>query len=449
MDPAPTALRSHPEPRGDYTGGTPPWCQLQRNYAAVGARTEDTAATDDGHATERGAAGQTPDEPPRHSAQGSGTRVETGTNIASQPAEQPPTATPAWGRGHLDYARLEGDARRPHAHAEQAASQDLDPWINRITTGEQLVLGVTIRGLLTSHSRHLKEGTRTMAEVAFGHGAKPHAPSTTMDRPTQWHYVATRLMAHMGTYSPDEMNGLHWRWHERAALRIRTAMQRHNIWAIPGSPDYQEHASGHRRPRFQEVPEPPRQAARHDFPRHHQGPPAGVGSPSGTHKSPLRPFAPQRDRCSPHIPGMKGGTPHRRQEARNPDPSRRRSRTPPPAARGVVFHEGAERGRGGPNNPPARQTSSAGDPRRRSMRPRTQRTHIPTIPTPAERAQQAALHIASHQATDGASSSSAAFLAEFCPVPPGGRGQGDPQPTSNPNRGLGNNPSKPPPASRS
>ena len=57
---------------------------------------------------------------------------------------------------------------------------------------------------------------------------RAHAPRY-MDRPYQWRYVATRLMAHMGAYSPDGMNGLHWRWHQRAALRIRAAMQDHNI----------------------------------------------------------------------------------------------------------------------------------------------------------------------------------------------------------------------------
>ena len=204
------------------------------------------------------------------------------------------------------------------------------------------------------------------------------------------------------------MNGLHWRWHQHAALRICTAMQRHNIWAIPGSPGYQGHASGHRRPRSQEVPEPPRQTARHNSPGRHQGPPPGVGSPSGTYKSPLRPFAPRRDRGSPHTPGMQGGAPERHQETRNPGRSRRRGRTPPPAARRVVFHEGMDRGHGGPNDPPAQQTSSAADPQRRSKRPRTERAHIPTIPTPAERARQAALHTGPHQATDGASSSYAA-----------------------------------------
>ena len=249
-----------------------------------------------------------------------------------------------------------------------------------------------------------------MADVAFGHRAEPHAPPTTMDHPGQCHYEATWLMAHMGTYSPDETNGLHLPSHRRAALRIRTAIQRHNIWAIPGSPGYHGHALGHRRPRSQEVQEPPRQTARHNSPGRHQGPPSRVGSPSGTYRSPLQPFAPRRDRGSPHTPGMQGGTPQRHQETRNPNRSWRRSCTPPPAARLVVFHEGMDRGHGGPNHPPAQQTSSAADPRRRSKRPCTEGAHIPTIPTPAERARQAALHTGPHQATDGASSSSAASL---------------------------------------
>ena len=338
-------------------------------------------------------------------------------------------ATSARGSGHLDYARWEADTRRPNAHAEQAAAEDLDLWINRITRGERLALGVSIRWLLTSHSGHLQEGTRTMADVAFGHRAELHAPPTTMDHPRKWHYVATRLMAHMGIYGPHEMNGLHWRWHQRAALRIRTALQRHNIWAIPGSLGYEGHASGHRRPRSQEVPEPPKQTACHDSLGRHQGRPPSLGSPSGTHGSPLRPFTSRRDRGSPHTPGMKGGTPDRHQEARNPDGSRHRSRTPPPAAGRFVFHEGTNRGHGGPNDPPARQTSSAAYPGRRSKRPHTDRTHIPTIPTPAKRGQQAALHTGPHQATDGASSSSAASLRESpAGLLPGGRNATDTRP---------------------
>ena len=87
-------------------------------------------------------------------------------------------------------------------------------------------------------------------------------------------------MAHMGACSPDEMNGLHWQWHQRTPLRIRATMQRHNIWDIPGSPGYQGHPSGHRRPQSQDVPEPPRQAARRNSPERQRGQPAGMCSPS-------------------------------------------------------------------------------------------------------------------------------------------------------------------------
>ena len=71
-------------------------------------------------------------------------RVEVGTHTASEPTGQPPGTTPSWGRGHLDYARSEGDARHPGAHAEQAAAQDLGSWIDRLTTREQLALAVSI-----------------------------------------------------------------------------------------------------------------------------------------------------------------------------------------------------------------------------------------------------------------------------------------------------------------
>ena len=258
-DPTPAAPRGHPEPRDDHAEGTPltvsDQALLQRDYAALGTKTEHAAATDDGPATASGEADQVPDE---HSAQGSGTRVETGTKTAGEPADQPPGTNPSWGRGHLNYARSQGDARHPSAHAEQAAARDLDLWINRITTGEGLALAVSIGWLLTSRSRHLEEETGTMADVTFGHRAEPHAPRSTMDHPGQWHYLAIRLMTHLGTYSPDKMNGLHWLWHQRAARRIPTAMQRHNIWAIPGSLGYQGDAPVHQRPRSQEVPEPPR-----------------------------------------------------------------------------------------------------------------------------------------------------------------------------------------------
>ena len=210
---------------------TPPWGRLPLRVK--------------GKATASGAADRTADE---HGSPEEGARVEAATNIASEPMGPPPGTAPPWGWGHLDYARLEGDASHPSEQAEHAATQDLGLWIPRLIAGEQLALAVSIRWVLSSRSRHLAEGTRTMADVTFGHRTG-HTPPATMDHPGQWHYMATRLMAHMGAYSPDKMNGPHWQWHQRAALRIRTAMQDHGIWEIPGSPGYQGHSPGHRRPR--------------------------------------------------------------------------------------------------------------------------------------------------------------------------------------------------------
>ena len=198
--------------------------------------------------------------------------------------------------------------------------------------------------------------------------------------------------------------------YQRAALRIRAAMQDHNIWNIPGSPGHQGHASGHRRPGSQDVPEPPRQAARRNSPEHPRGPPPGRGSPPGAYSSPLRPFAPRRNPGSPHASRVQGDTPEQRQETRHPGRFRRRSRTPPPAARRVVFNEDMDRDHGGPRNPQARQTSSTSDPKRHSKRPRTERTHIPTILTPAEREQQATLQANRCETAGETSSSSAASL---------------------------------------
>ena len=158
---------------------------LQRDYAAL-KRTEHATATGDGHAAASGAADQTPD---RRNAPGSGARVEASTNTASEPTGPPPGTAPAWGRGHLDHTRLEGDASHRSDQAEQAAAQDRGLWIKRVTAEEQLALAVQIRWLLTSRSRHLAKGARTMADVTFGHRTG-HTPPATMNHPGQWHHVA-------------------------------------------------------------------------------------------------------------------------------------------------------------------------------------------------------------------------------------------------------------------
>ena len=224
--PAPAVPSAHPEPQCDQAEDAPLTASRQAHLQRDRAALEQVTTEGEGQATASGAADRTADE---RSAPGEGARVEAATNTASEPIGPPPGTAPPWGRGHLDYARLEGNASHPSEQAEHAATQDLGLWIPRLIAGEQLVLAVSIRWVLSSRSRHLGEGTRTMADVTFGHRTG-HTPPATMDHPGQWHYVATRLMAHMGAYSPDEMNGLHWQWHQRAALRIRTAMHDHGIW---------------------------------------------------------------------------------------------------------------------------------------------------------------------------------------------------------------------------
>ena len=376
--------------------------------------------------------------------------MEAATNTASEPTGPPLGTAPPWGQENLDYGRLVGDAHPPGEQAKQAAARDLGFWIPRLTAGKQLTLAVSIRWLLTSRSRNLAEGTRTMVDITFGHRTG-HTPPATMDQPGEWHYVATRFMAHMGAYSPDEMIGLHWQWHQRAALSICRTMQDHDIWEIPGSPGYQGHASGRRRPRSQDIPQPPRQAARRNSPERPGGPPPGMGSPSGTHRSPLRLFAPRRGPGSPHASEMQDDTPEQRQETRNPGPSRHRSRTPPPAARQVVFHKIMDRDHGGPCDHNAQQTSSTTDPRRRSERPRTEQTHILTILTPVERERQAALHAGPCWVADGASSWFAASLPGSAANPPlGGPHATDTRPREpaadlRPAQGAGGKPPPPPP----
>ena len=358
--PTPAASRVHPEQQRDHAEGTPltmsRQAHLQRNYTVLG-HTEHATSTDDEHTAASGAADQT-----RTNAAPSGSqaRMEEGTNTASEPTGPPPGTAPPWGWGDQDYARLEGGASRPSDQAEKAAAQDLGLWINTLTAEEQSALAVRIRRLLTSRSRHFSDGTRTIADITFGHQTG-HTPPATMNHPSEWHYVANRLMAHMGAYSPDAINRLHWQSHQRAALRICTAMQQHGIWDIPGSPGYQGHASGHRQPRCQDVPEPPGQAARRNSPERPRGPPPRMGFPSVTYRGPLRRFSPRRGPGSPHTSERQGGTLEQRQETRNPSRSCCRSRTPPPAARRFVFHGDTDRDHGGPHDPRAQQTQSTND----------------------------------------------------------------------------------------
>ena len=116
--PTTAAPRVHPEPRRDHAEDThltiPRRAHFQRDYTALG-RTRQVTAAGEGHAAASGAADRTTDG---RSARGSGARIEAGTNTASEPTGPPPGTAPPWGQGHLDYARLEGDASRPNDQAE-------------------------------------------------------------------------------------------------------------------------------------------------------------------------------------------------------------------------------------------------------------------------------------------------------------------------------------------
>ena len=143
--PTQAAPRVQLEPRRDHVEDTPltipRQAHLQRHYTALRRNRQVTAAAE-GHAAASGAADRSTDE---RSAPGSGARVEAGTNTAGEPTGRPPGPAPPWGRGNLDYARLEGNASCPSDQAEQAAARDLGLWIPRLTAGEQLGLAVRIQ----------------------------------------------------------------------------------------------------------------------------------------------------------------------------------------------------------------------------------------------------------------------------------------------------------------
>ena len=101
-DSAPRGPRVRLERRRDCAEGTPltasRQAHFQRDYTVLW-KTEHATAADDGPTTASRAADQAPGE---RGAPGGRTRVEAGTNTASEPTGQPPGTAPPWGRGHLD-----------------------------------------------------------------------------------------------------------------------------------------------------------------------------------------------------------------------------------------------------------------------------------------------------------------------------------------------------------
>ena len=187
-------------------------------------------------------------------------------------------------------------------------------------------------------------------DVIFDHREWQDTPLPTMERPGQWRYVADRLVAHMGAYTPDDLNRLHWRWHHRAAFRIREALIRHNVWTIltplPRGPTTPDRATGHQRQRSQKAQGPLRQVAstRHSQSPHRQ--PIGMAPPCDPQRSQVRPFAhPWPGYDHQRTPDGSTGqsstrTPQPPQRTRRSANAQHQSPTPPSAGQQVALDAG-------------------------------------------------------------------------------------------------------------
>ena len=167
--------RVHPEPQRDQADDrpltVPRQAHLMRDYTTLGQ----IAATGEGQTTASGAADRTTDE---RNARAEGTRVEAATNTASEPVAPPPGAAPPWGRGHLDYARLEGDAGHPSEQAEQEATQHLSFWTPGLSQGSSsnrrsAYDGYFLRGPATSRREHAPWQT---SRLVIGQGIRLPPP---------------------------------------------------------------------------------------------------------------------------------------------------------------------------------------------------------------------------------------------------------------------------------
>ena len=257
-----------------------------------------------------------------------------------------------------------------------------------------------------------------MADVIFNHREGPHSPLSTLEHLSEWQYVATRLMAHMGAYTPDNLDRLHWRWHHGAALRIREALIRHNIWTIrtprPQGPPTPDSTTGHQCQRSPTTQGPPRQTAHTSGSQSPQRRPSDVAPPCSPQQSPLRPFThPQPDHGDQRAPDGENGqhsprTPPTPQGSRKLTGTQRQSRTPPSAARRVTFRADANNAQDKLGGRQCRQMSAEAEPGRRTKRPRRIERKSPQILPPTERARLAALNVHDGTAETAVSSPSTA-----------------------------------------
>ena len=198
-------------------------------------------------------------------------------------------------------------------------------------------------------------------------------------------------------------------WRTSYLTTVKGDTPRPPPWNTPAGGGMWPPATGHQRQRSPTAQGPPRQVARTS---HSQSPhrrPTGVAPPCDPQRSPLRPFAhPRPDHGDQRAPDGATGqhsprTPQPPRGARRSAGARHQSRTPPSAARRVTFQADDDNSPNEPGGRHRRQMSPAAEPQRRTKRPRTDRTPIPTILPPTERARLAAL--GAHTDTAGATAS--------------------------------------------
>ena len=135
--------------------------------------------------------------------------------------------------------------------------------------------------------------------------------------------------------------------------------------------------------------------------------------PYSPHRSPLRPFAhagPDHGGQHPIMETARASprTPERRWGTRGTTGARSQSRTPPRAARRVIFRDETHSSHCGPSGRLRRPMSPTAEPQRQPKRPKTERTQIPSILPPTEQARLATLGAHKGPAEGATSSSSTA-----------------------------------------
>ena len=150
---------------------------LQRDYTSLGQVT----AAGEGHAAANGAADRTMDE---GGASEGGARVKAATNTASEPTGPPPGTAPPWAgdtwNTHAWRATPAAPATKRNKRRPETSAYGSPVLLQGGSSPWQSASDGCL--LLTSRSRHLAEGTSTMADITFGH-RMGNTPPATIDHP--------------------------------------------------------------------------------------------------------------------------------------------------------------------------------------------------------------------------------------------------------------------------